>query len=148
MILMRDISKIIEEGGSALERLLREAFESGVAHGREEVRRQLEGFLGAPAPLPARKEIVTAANDVHSPPRATPGTVKPSILQLVQDNDGCGGITTEAVIDKTGFKPNSVRGTLSTLALEKTIIKIGDKWRLVANAAQEGAVTDKAPLFE
>lgn len=120
---MRELNEILKSGGVTLERLLREAFEAGVAAGREDIRRQLQGFFDAPSSRRGHPAIVVAPSDV----RAAPGTVKPTILRHIEESS-FQGITTEELIAETGFKPNSVRGTVSTLQSERAIAKVGDKW--------------------
>lgn len=124
---MRPISEIIKDGGSKVEALLREAFDAGVVAGREDVRRQLEGFFSATSPL-GEPEIVPAGRTIAPiVARAAPGTVKPTILQRIKDAKAI-GLTTEELIEQTGFKANSVRGTVSTLQAEGMIQRMGNRW--------------------
>lgn len=124
---MRSISDIIKDGGSKLEALLREAFEAGVVAGRDDVRRQLEGFFTAPVSLGVSRTSTAISVGATTAHRAAPGTVKPTILHSVAESN-LDGVTTEGLIVMTGFKPNSVRGTVSTLQSEGSIRRIGDRW--------------------
>jgi DNA-binding transcriptional ArsR family regulator len=65
--------------------------------------------------------------------RATAGTVKPAILKIIQDS--VEGITAADIHERTGFRPNSVRGTLSTLRTEGLIYKKKDLWFAVSSEA-------------
>ncbi len=64
--------------------------------------------------------------------RAPSGSIKPKIAELVYN--GALGITAREIVDITGFKPNTVRGTLWTLRREGLIAKKGEGWyRKVCN---------------
>lgn len=120
---------------------LTEAFEAGRAQGKREasneVRTKLVGFfdsMEAPdsAPVMAQTESETNHLPVQPPlqtangARATPGTVKPTIARLI--STATGGLTTEDIVKQTGFKENSVRGTLHNLQNEGTINKSENRW--------------------
>lgn len=164
---MRDISEIIKDGGAALERLLREAFDAGVEHGREGLRAQLARLLNTTPPQPSFLGSATNEYDREPPgnpinvtpetvaraaqhvmKRALPGTVKPTILKMI-DDDHLFGISTEQLIERTGFKPNSVRGTVSTLQAEGLIEKFGTQWHSVKKAPDaDGAEMNKGATGE
>src|ERR1700730_684461 len=61
-----------------------------------------------------------------SPGRRPPGTVKPTILDIVSKAEG--GITTAQIVAKTLFKEGSVRGTLSVLREAGLIVQRGKLW--------------------
>jgi len=93
--------------------------------GRDDMRRELMALLApqsqnAAPPLPDPNTTVTIASS-----KAPPGTVKPTILRLVETSRG---LLTEQIIGSTGFKENSVRGTLSTLLKEGKIERNGTYW--------------------
>jgi hypothetical protein len=54
--------------------------------------------------------------------KAPPGTVKPAILNLIETSSG---LLTEQIVKITGFKENSVRGTISALSKEGKIRRNG-----------------------
>ncbi len=131
---MRDWSDILDEGSASLERWLSEAFEAGRAAGRQEgvaeVKAKLAGLLDDGGPEVTRA-IAASANVTHALPawlgpgpktqsggRAPPNSVKPTIVKLVHDAPG---LTREEIATRTGFKFNSVRGTLWTLSNEGII---------------------------
>jgi hypothetical protein len=152
---MRDISDIILDGGTALERLLREAFDAGVEHGRNDavalLKQQIVGFLANPQPTFLGSAAVPDTLDTETEekqPRAAPGTVKPTIIRMITDG-GLFGTTTEELIERTGFKPNSVRGTVSTLQSEGIITKHGDRWHTTEKILSESAAeTNKGATGE
>jgi DeoR/GlpR family transcriptional regulator of sugar metabolism len=52
--------------------------------------------------------------------KAPPGTVRPAIVKMIEQSPG---VSTEQILAATGFKENSVRGTLSTLHKEGKITR-------------------------
>ena len=146
---MRGLTDIHDEAYGQFERLLREAFEAGRSVGREEsrteFRRKLNGLLvgdettdGAPSTgggeVGLTKSVGAVGPDVQpvedNGKRATPGSVKPTISKLVLDEPG---LSVGDIQKRTGFKHNSVRGTLWTLsATDKVIERRGDGWFPVA----------------
>jgi hypothetical protein len=132
-----ELEKIASRATVDLSRLLREAYEIG----REDMRRELMALLS-----PSRASGDIAPTDpLHDPnaavarTKAPPGTVKPAILNLVQQSSG---VTTEHIIGTTGFKENSVRGTLSTLAKEDRIERRGNEWIAKKIKASDGEPTE------
>lgn len=144
MSLERTLESIIADaipGADALRARLTEAFEAGRAQGKREasneVRTKLVGFFdnmeapdsvsvmtqveGETHPLPAQSQLHTTNGA-----RATPGTVKPTIARIISAAPD--GLTTEDIVKQTGFKENSVRGTLHNLRTEKTIKKRENRW--------------------
>jgi hypothetical protein len=139
---MRSVEDIIAEGGQSLERLIREAYEAGVEKGRavttEELGAKLSTIFGPAFKVTMGRGLhhtmVTVGvaepdNSAAAEPtgRAAPGTVKPAVLSLINQS-GASGLTTDEIVDMTGFKTNSVRGTLWTLQDQKAIGRIGDRW--------------------
>ncbi len=154
---MRDIENIIEDGVAALERLLREAFDAGIAHGhqwaKDELRARVDSVFNETPPQP-ETHVLTAKGGLFSVSgvraeatitRAAPGTVKPTIIRLIQEANPH-GISTDDLIENTGFKPNSVRGTVSTLQAEGIISKIENKWHITGNLLLQGAETNKGAV--
>ncbi len=69
--------------------------------------------------------------------RATPGTVKPTIIKLLSQHPD--GLTTKQITNMTGIKPNSVRGTLWTLQQEGAASKSeGGLYRALENNSGAG----------
>jgi hypothetical protein len=141
---MRQLTDIMSDGNASIGALLKEAFEAGKASAAAEMRAKMEAVLDGVAgdryrASPSRSDDLIA-RIASSEGRATPGTVKPAIVSLIKQA-GANGLTTDELIDITHFKPNSVRGTVSTLHLEKTIRKIGDRWIAENN---EGSATVEA----
>lgn len=129
-----NIDDILSTATEDLRARLNAAFEAGRALGRREasgqVRDKIVGFLDS---IEAH-DISTDIPDITSPPpaaeeaRAVPGTVKPAIKSLIEDAKD--GIRTSEIIEKTGFKENSVRGTLSTLKVDGFAERRGELWFL------------------
>jgi hypothetical protein len=107
-------------------RALAEAY----AIGREDMKRELMAVLSPSSPDRARTSVGLGIKNPAIVPHAVgklpPGTVKPTILKLVMDAPG--GISTEEIISKTGFKENSVRGTLSGLLKLGQVFRSGKNW--------------------
>jgi hypothetical protein len=95
-----------------MQRLLERAYQTG----RADMRRELMDLLGnggtTASPPPANNSPARVSAKVP------PGTVKPAILDLIETSNG---IRTDTIITTTGFKENSVRGTLSALMAEGKI---------------------------
>lgn len=67
--------------------------------------------------------------------RAAPGTVKPAILKLIKEHPD--GLSKSQIVNLTGIKPNSVRGTLWSLNQEGVIGKGGrDLWIPIESSEQ------------
>jgi hypothetical protein len=111
------LEKISSTATAEIARLVREAYELG----REDMRRELVALLS-----PASGDAVTLVGEVHVPniasartsTKAPPGTVRPAILKMIEQSPS---VSTEQILVATGFKENSVRGTLSTLHKEGKI---------------------------
>lgn len=122
------IDNIISRATQDIYKLLEEAFEAG----RNDMRRELLAVLSHPEPssdiAPRGKlpDLDIAAQNVLA--RAASGTVKPTIKALIENAKN--GILTSEIIEKTGFKENSVRGTLSTLKADGFADRRGDLWFL------------------
>jgi hypothetical protein len=107
-------------------KLLEEAFEAG----RANMKRELATFLsgGDTAPM----TVTVSPADTEG--RAPSGTVKPGIKALIENAGN--GITASQIIEKTGFKENSVRGTLSALKAEGFAERRGELWVLSQRKAR------------
>lgn len=121
----RTIDQIKASASASFDQLLSEAFEAGRVIGRgeaaSELRNKLADFLDV-EPVAAGPIIM----EHQAGGRATPGSVKPTILNLIIENPG---LSQDEIQQKTGFKPNSVRGTLWTLsAQDKAIHKVSGYW--------------------
>jgi hypothetical protein len=133
------LEQIASRTSSDVVRALAEAY----AIGRADMRRELMALLS-----PASGDAVAMVGEVYSPNLANarasakepPGTVKPTILKLVMDTPG--GLPTEEIIAKTGFKENSVRGTLSGLLKLGQVFRSGKNW--VANVEASSVLTEEA----
>jgi len=111
----------IENIKSQVCELIEEAFEAG----RADMKRELTTFLsrGNESQL-----TVTRGQAADTEGRAPSGTVKPGIKALIENASN--GITAPEIIEKTGFKENSVRGTLSALKAEGFAERRGELWFL------------------
>lgn len=126
---MRDIQKMISDAADALRPLIEEAFAAGKDEGRREAADEFKAKIGAilgeeSAPSKPSTPSVTGAPDEEA--RAPSGTVKPAVLRLIRESQG--GITTTEITRLTGFKHNSIRGTLWGLQKEGKITKRGNRW--------------------
>jgi hypothetical protein len=118
------IDHIASPALDTLRAALRKAFEAGRAAEREAMKTQLLAVLTeAPDSVAARGHIAEqTVNDV----RAQPGTVKPAIKDIIVN--AADGIRASQIIAQTGFKDNSVRGTLASLKAEGVAVRRGDLW--------------------
>jgi len=114
-----NIENILSRATQDLRELLEEAFEAG----RADMKRELATFLSG-ADTALIKGTVGPTVDTEG--RAPSGTVKPGIKTLIEN--ACNGITAAEIIEKTGFKENSVRGTLSALKADGFAERRGDLW--------------------
>ncbi len=120
---LRNLDSII----TASTELIREAFEAGRNAGRAEaddLRAKMAALISVDVatPLPLRATTMV----VSSGDRATQGSVKPTIAKLIAES--AAGMTPGEIIEVTGFKPNSVRGTLWTLMHDGAIVKREGRW--------------------
>jgi len=126
---MREIETILSDATAALRSLLEEAFKVGKAEGRREAAEEFKSKIaavlgGEPAPsLASAPPVATPATEEG---RATPGTVKPTIMRLIAEAPN--GLTTQELTERTGFKHNSIRGTLWTLKHEGAVLREDNRW--------------------
>lgn len=132
------LDSIISASSEALRPLIEEAFELGRDAGRSEASAEMKAKLADLLSDNHRATPPVAASAVVSPiapatraadtsdKRAKPGSVRPAIMQMIADTDA--GVTSEEIVKATGFKPNSVRGTLWTLGHEGLAVKRGNRW--------------------
>jgi hypothetical protein len=137
----RPIDLLLEDARSRLEPLLQEAFEAGRAFGHQEASVEFQSKIAAVFGLASSGEpprtnqlAVVGVQPVPSPAapppeegRAAPGSVKPVILNLLATKSAF-GITMDEIVQATGIKYNSVRGTLYTLKQNGEAHRIGLKW--------------------
>jgi hypothetical protein len=113
------LDKLAVRATADIASLIREAYELG----REDMRRELMALLSRES-----GDAVALVGEVHVPnianarvsTKAPPGTVRPAIVKMIE---GSPGVSTEQILTATGFKENSVRGTLSTLHKEGKIAR-------------------------
>jgi hypothetical protein len=128
-----NIEDILSRATDGLRELLKEAYESGRAKEREDMKRELVAFLSHKdqsleiALAASSIALVGSGADLHVV-RAPAGTVKPQIKVMIENASD--GITASEIIEKTGFKENSVRGTLSALKTEGFAKRRGEFWFL------------------
>jgi IclR helix-turn-helix domain len=118
------IENILSRATQDIRKQLEEAFEAGRATERDGMKREIVAFLSHKEPSP---DIALAGSSAAiSVGRASPGTVKPAIMALIKKAPK--GIRTAEIIERTGFKENSVRGTLSTLRRKGFADQRGSLW--------------------
>jgi hypothetical protein len=113
------IENILSRATQDVRKLLEAAFEAG----RMDMKRELETFLSR-SDTALFTGTVGPAPDIES--RAPSGTVKPGIKALIENASN--GITASEIVEKTGFKENSVRGTLSALKADGFAERRGELW--------------------
>lgn len=172
---MDDIHELLSSATASVRAAIEAAYAKGFDAGKKQGERdasaglkaKLASILGADeiteAPQgPACTEInVPLSLSSESPQgdeteRAAPGTVKPVILSTIANSRG---MTTKEIVETTGFKHNSVRGTLWTLQRDGAIQKddrgrwvavtdIRDAAKAEAMAAYQEAVRNKEALAD
>ena len=118
------IEYLLSRATQGVRKLLEEAYAAGRAKEREEMKRELTTFLSRGS----EAQPTVARPEVDSNGRAPSGTVKPAIKELIEKAPN--GILAADIIEKTGFKENSVRGTLSALKAEGFAQRRGELWFL------------------
>jgi hypothetical protein len=135
-----ELDKLTSQATDYGARAIRQAYEMG----RQDMRRELMALL-SPSPndeAPTRPHYDTNAQDAPVlKTKAPPGTVRPGILRLIEESSG---VTTEHILSTTGFKENSVRGTLSTLAKEGKIERRLNEWFVKYIKASDGETSETA----
>jgi hypothetical protein len=126
---LRTLDTIISASIDALRPLLRDAFESGRAVGREEASADFKAKIASLLSVGPPETIKLVASDllVGTDKRAVSGSVKPTIARLITES-GRAGVTPDDILKATGFKPNSVRGTLWTLGNKGLAVKRDGRW--------------------
>jgi hypothetical protein len=117
----------LEEIASRMSSDFVSALAMAYAIGRADMKRELMALLsplGAGADSPSTPRH-SSASIARPSAKAPPGTVKPAILRMLDDS----ALSTEQIIRITGFKENSVRGTLSTLLKAGEIERNGGYWK-------------------
>jgi predicted HTH transcriptional regulator len=111
-----ELDKLASQATDYTARLIREAYEIG----RQDMRRELMELLSPNDGAPTRLHYDSDASDAAAPKKtkAPPGTVRPAIVKMIEESSG---VSTDEILTATGFKENSVRGTLSTLKKEGKI---------------------------
>jgi hypothetical protein len=123
------IENFLSRATQDLRKLLEEAFEAGRVDGKREIAALLSNVLppqqivSAGPPLPLLQAAMA-----NSEGRAPSGTVKPAIKELIEKAPN--GIRASDIIERTGFKDNSVRGTLAALRAEGFAERHGELWVL------------------
>ena len=146
----RDISQIHAEGSEGITLLIQEAYEAGRIAGAADAKRRFQSKLASL--LSDGSDVAPTADDLpeseqpsslpektselvqHTSKRASPGSVKPQVAALVAKY--IDGISAEMIAQVTGFKFNSVRGTLWTLGNEGVVERQGSKWYAVRDHRQ------------
>lgn len=129
------IKEVTPEFGRLLERAYQAGFDAGKEAGAQELRDNVTRALaigvvgfGALSHIEAKKNATpaTSEGDDEADGRQPPNSVKPEILRLVRMQPG---LTRDEIVAATGFKPNSVRGTLWALrAQDHAIIFEDGRW--------------------
>jgi IclR helix-turn-helix domain len=118
----RQLEELISLAAQDARKLIEAAYEAG----RADMRRELFVILSDNKQPP--EIAVTDSDDEMRVVRAPSGTVKPQIKAMIANADN--GIKVSEIIEKTGFKDSSVRGTLSALKAEGFAERRGELWVL------------------
>jgi hypothetical protein len=118
------IEYLLSRATQSVRKLLEEAYAAGRAKEREDMKRELTTFLSRGN----EAQVTVARPAINSNGRAPSGTVKPAIKELIEKAPN--GIRASDIIKTTGFKDNSVRGTLAALRAEGFAERHGELWVL------------------
>ncbi len=113
------LDKLTVRATADMASLIRDAYEMG----REDMRRELVALLSPSAREGVETTTIAYGYDAavaRAPAKAPPGTVRPAIVKMIEESSG---VSTDQILTATGFKENSVRGTLSTLHKEGKIAR-------------------------
>jgi hypothetical protein len=138
--LVRDITPAISR---MIEEAYQQGYSQGFAAGKQEAGQELLQFVASmnTANIPVLYDVTmegTAALSNESD-KQPPGTVKPAVLKAIQDSST--GLSIRQIEQKTGFKYNSIRGTVWLLQKEGLVVKgEGNLW--VAALDQPGDKPD------
>jgi hypothetical protein len=114
------LDKLAVRATTNIDALILEAYEIG----REDMRRELMALLSPSRASDHVAPSVFVDGGVVAN-KEPPGTVRPAILSMIESSNG---IQVAEIIRATGFKENSVRGTVSTLAKEGKIFRNLNGW--------------------
>jgi hypothetical protein len=139
----RRFDDIVSDSAEVLRPLLQEAFNAGKMAGREEaaldIRTKIDDVLSGSATVQPRS--APPSNGTSPSPsaaipekRAISGSVKPTIEGMIRAARN--GLTVEDIATATGFKINSIRGTLWTLGHDNLAVKRDGRW--FSNTSPEG----------
>ncbi len=127
---MSILADIHEDASGAVKAAVDAAYEAGRAEGRREALAELQTHLGLfwkdAAENPAKPESSFTVGVALGQARATPGSVKPMVERMLLDAEN--GLTPVEIAERTGFKYNSVRGTLWALGKEGFAISQSGRW--------------------
>ncbi|WP_175577888.1 helix-turn-helix domain-containing protein [Mongoliimonas terrestris] len=136
-----------------VEGLLAEAYERGRAVGRAEAEAELKERLASlfggnmvPAAPTVAQAIASSEHNTTADGRLAPGTVKPRVHAVIMEHPE--GMRIEDIALLTGFKTNSVRGTLYALKEEGYAEKRGLYWFPVSELDPVSAETPDHDLSE
>ena len=135
------VDDIAAKGHEKLRELISEAYQAGYSAGllqgerdaaaklQSKLMELFEGGVGSPSTK--ENSLLTFPEDSDAKPgseeRVAPGTVKPAILSLLRGSQR--GLSVRQIEDATGFKHNSVRGTIWTLQKEGQVFRgEGGRW--------------------
>jgi hypothetical protein len=124
---VRTLDSIIAASAEALRPLLREAFEAGRAEASADLKAKIADLLSVGQSTPSSIPSPGRAAPVYSNGRAAQGSIKPMIAKIIVEST-TDGLTPGEITHRTGFKPNTVRGTIWTLGQEGAIVKRGNRW--------------------
>ena len=162
---MRQLDEIASDVPGLIQPLLSEAYEAGRKAGYQEASAALKAKLfgvlkdgSDEVALPTESSFLSEGGSVSgdepdsaltmsdrtTPRRATPGSVKPAILKYLSDSRG--GLSVDDIVTATGFKPNSVRGTLWTLGNEGSASKRLGKWFISGGQSEDPEVDPENKL--
>ena len=122
---------VVQVAHEAIDRALRDAYERGLADGREQAKKEfmerLEGVFKEPAPKPT---VTLEASVPHKAVgRAPKGSVEPAVITALEKSDR--GMKTSEVAGHANVPENSARSMLNKLRIKGRVTKRGDFWFLV-----------------
>jgi hypothetical protein len=128
-----DMDRLLVDLLAGVEEAAKKFYTAGLNEGRKlataEMAVKLSNVIGGvipPSPPDAKMQPAGLSSQEDRRKRAPQGTIKPALLKALTDYQA--GLSSSDLVALTGFKENTVRGTLRQLLIEGAVEKRGQFW--------------------
>jgi len=130
-----ELDHLLENAMAEVAKAMHAAFnagkESGLQEARTELAEKLSSMIGSIASHKPERSLISSAGerpptDRPSQKRAPQGSIKPALLRALEPYPL--GLPASDIVASTGFKENTVRGTLRQLLAEGKVLKRNNFW--------------------